>query len=132
MHNKSSWKAMNPAKLPPLSNIWSYGIKANTGSHHWMLYMTSCRNRQRYVWIVEISLMKSQIHQSFVTGLWKTDQIVRLGLFYYIGPANGYTCTLHIHSAITRLVWLVCFSRASFTHPVNSRLVQWDTCVQVI
>ena len=48
-----------------------------------------------------------------VTGFWKTDQIVTLGLFHFIAPANGYTCTLHIHSAITRLGWLVCFSRAS-------------------
>ena len=39
----------------------------------------------------------------YVTGFWKTDQIVRLGLFHFIGPANGYTYTLHIHSAITRL-----------------------------
>ena len=33
-----------------------------------------------------------------VTGFWK----ITLGLFHIIGPANGYTCTLHIHSAITR------------------------------
>ena len=33
----------------------------------------------------------------------ETDQIITLGLIYFIGPANGYTCTLHIHSAITRL-----------------------------
>ena len=31
----------------------------------------------------------------FVAGFWKTDQIVTLGLFHFIGPANGYTCTLH-------------------------------------
>ena len=54
----------------------------------------------------------------FVTGFWKTDQIVTLGLFHFIGPANGYTCTLHIH--ITKLGGLVCFSRASFADPVNS------------
>ena len=35
---------------------------------------------------------------------WKADQIVTLGLFYFIGPVNGYTCTLHIHSVITGLV----------------------------
>ena len=62
-----------------------------------------------------------------MTGFWKTDQIVTLGLFHFIGPANGYTCTLHIHSAITRLGWLVCFSRASFVNPVNSWLRQWDS-----
>ena len=33
----------------------------------------------------------------------KTDQIVTLGLFHFIGPANSYTHTLPIHSAITRL-----------------------------
>ena len=60
-----------------------------------------------------------------MTGFWKTDRIVTLGLFHFIGPANGYTCT-HIHSAITRLGWLVCFSRASFTNPVNSWIRQWD------
>ena len=36
-----------------------------------------------------------------VTVFWKTDQIVTLGLFHFIDPANGYTYTLHIHSAIT-------------------------------
>ena len=56
----------------------------------------------------------------YVTGFWKTDQIVTLGLFHFIGPANGHTCTLHIHSAITRLGGLVCFSRASFANPINS------------
>ena len=38
-----------------------------------------------------------------VTGIWKTDQIVTLILFHFIDPANSYTCTLHIHSSITRL-----------------------------
>ena len=59
-----------------------------------------------------------------MTGFWKTDWIVTLGLFHFIGPANGYTCTLHIYSAIIRLGWLVCFSRASFADPVNSWLRQ--------
>ena len=39
----------------------------------------------------------------YVTGFWKTDRIVTLGLFHFIGPANGYTHTLHIHTAIVRL-----------------------------
>ena len=47
-------------------------------------------------------------------------QIVTLGLFHFIGPANGYTCTLHIHSAITRL-------GVSFADPVNSWLRLWYT-----
>ena len=62
----------------------------------------------------------------YVTGFWKTDRIVTLGLFHFIGPANGYTCTLHIHSAVTRLDGLVCFSRASFANPINSWLRQSD------
>ena len=62
----------------------------------------------------------------YVTGFWKTNRIVTLGLFHFIGPANGYTCTLHMHSTITRLGWLVCFSTVSFTDPVNSWLRQWD------
>ena len=34
----------------------------------------------------------------YVTGFWKTDQIVMLSLFYYfIGPANKYTHTLAIY-----------------------------------
>ena len=56
----------------------------------------------------------------------KTNWFVTLGLFHFIGPANGYTCTLHIHSVITRLGWLVCFSRVTFTDPVNSWLRYWD------
>ena len=74
--------------------------------------------------------MPSSKYWLFVTGFWKTDRIVTLGLFHFIGPANGYTgtCTLHIHSAITGLGWLVCFSRVSFVDPVNSWLRQWDPC----
>ena len=41
---------------------------------------------------------------SFVTGFWKTsNRIVTLGLFHFIGPGNGYTYTLQIHSAINSL-----------------------------
>ena len=43
-----------------------------------------------------------------------------------IGPANGYTCTLHINSAIIRLGSLACFSRVTFADPVNSWLRQWN------
>ena len=39
----------------------------------------------------------------YVTGFWKTDQIVTLVLFHFIGPTNGYTRTPHIHSASIRL-----------------------------
>ena len=38
-----------------------------------------------------------------VTGFWKTDRNVTLGLFHFIGPANAYTHTLHIRTAIIRL-----------------------------
>ena len=67
------------------------------------------------------------IHNNYVTGFWKADWIVTLDLFHFIGPANGYTCTLHIHNAINRLGWLVCFSRATFADPVSSWLRQCIT-----
>ena len=54
----------------------------------------------------EIILMITQLSTykcTYLTGFWKTDRIVTLGLFHFIGPANGYTCTLHIHSTIIRL-----------------------------
>ena len=57
---------------------------------------------------------------TYVTGFWKTDRIVTIGLFHFIGPANGHIHTLHIHSEITKLGGLVCFSVASFADPVNS------------
>ena len=41
-----------------------------------------------------------------VTGFWKTDQIVTLRLFHFIGPGNGYTCTLHIHTQCHYQAWL--------------------------
>ena len=42
-------------------------------------------------------------NSKYVTGFWKTDRNVTLGLFHFIGPANGYTHTLHIRTAIVRL-----------------------------
>ena len=50
-----------------------------------------------------------------------------MNLFHFIGQANGHTCTLHIHSAIAGLGWLICFSRVNFANPVNSWLRQWDS-----
>ena len=50
-----------------------------------------------------MDILKAEVEFVFVTEFWKTDQIVTLGLFHFIGPANGYTRTLHIYSAITRL-----------------------------
>ena len=43
------------------------------------------------------------IHAVNVIGFWNTEQIVTLGLFHFIGPANGYTHTLPIQSTITKL-----------------------------
>ena len=37
-----------------------------------------------------------------VTGYWKTDRIVTLGLFHFIGPADSYTHTLPVHCCIDR------------------------------
>ena len=81
-----------------------------------------------YSFIYPVCLFLSYLKHAFVyvTGFWKTDRIVTLGLFHFIGPANGYTHTLHIHTAIIRLGWLVCFSRATFADPVNSWVGQWD------
>ena len=50
-----------------------------------------------------IMLLQKMRQPIYVTGFWKTDQIVTLGQFHFIGPANGYTHTLHIHTAIIRL-----------------------------
>ena len=80
----------------------------------------------RFVYVPINIFLLTIIIPLFVTGFWKTDRIVTLGLFHFIGPANGHSHTLHIHSAITRHGGLVCFSRASFADPVNSWLRQWD------
>ena len=89
------------------------------------MYDLPCR--AGFMFIVPCIQMFSIISDTFVTGFLKIDRIVTLGLFHFIGPANGYTCTLHIHSAIIRFGWPVCFSRANFADPVNSWLRQWDT-----
>ena len=53
------------------------------------------------------NLMIQKASSSYATGFWKIIQIVTLErplrLFYFTGPANGYTRTLYIHSAIIRL-----------------------------
>ena len=43
---------------------------------------------------------------AFVTGFWKTDQTITLGQFYFIGPANDYTQTLHIRAQCHYQAWL--------------------------
>ena len=52
-----------------------------------------------HVWL-HVTLILQSV---FVTGFWKTDQNVTLGLFHFIGQTNGYTRTLHIHSVSIRL-----------------------------
>ena len=50
------------------------------------------------------STLTYAVHGLYVTGFWKTDRNVTLDLFHFIGPANGYPHTLHIHTAIVSLV----------------------------
>ena len=44
----------------------------------------------------------------YVTGFWKTDQIVKIGLFYFVTQLRT-THTPPIHSVIIRFDWLVSF-----------------------
>ena len=60
--------------------------------------MTVCNLRAPFV--IECYIKTCYKH---VTGFWETNQVVTLGLFHFIGPANSYTHILPIHSAITRL-----------------------------
>ena len=71
------------------------------------------------------SPIASYLYMIFVTGYWKTDRIVTIGLLHFIAPANSHTHTLLVHCCINRLNWLVCFSRAGFANHVKSRLRQW-------
>ena len=64
--------------------------------------------------IIYCNMTAKGLTDIYVTGFWKTDQTVTLGLFHFIGQTNGYTC------ASIRLGCLVCFSRATFANPVNS------------
>ena len=122
-----------------MNSLWSYGLSESLTSYgHGFshiypiiasLYQSIIVHQVHYLWI-RCSTGKysrsSIVWHLYVTGFWKTDRIVTLGLFHFIGPANGYTHTLHIHTAIIRLGRLVCFSRATFADPVNSWLGQWD------
>ena len=76
-------------------------------------------------WTIQPASVSNILLISYVTGFWKTDWNVILGLFHFISPANSYTHTLSIHSAITRLSWLDCFSTVTFTGHVKSQLRQW-------
>ena len=61
--------------------------------------------------------------------MWKTDQNVILGLFHFTSLANirntTLICTLLIHSGITRLSWLVCYTGTSFANYLKSQLRQY-------
>ena len=58
----------------------------------------------------------------FVTGFWRTDQNVTLGLFHFIAQLIAILI-LPMHSGITRLSYLVSFSQASFiTNHIKSHL----------
>ena len=46
----------------------------------------------------------------YVTGFWKTNQNVTLGLFHFIAPAKSHIHPLPVHSCITSLSWLICIS----------------------
>ena len=74
-------------------------------------------NKQFPEMLIESKL--SLQHTLYVTGFCKINKIVTLGCFHFIGPANGYSCTLYIHGVINRLSLLVYFSRASFANAVN-------------
>ena len=99
-----------------------YGIQKWTKTNSLIIVFVSKKKYQllKQCYHSQKSIQKAY---SYVTGFWKTDQIVTQDPFHFIGPANSYTCTLHIHSAIGRLGWLVCFSRASFANPV---IHDWD------
>ena len=82
------------------------GNNGGDGGDHWS--KNNINVVAGYVSIICVNLFVCNMYiyiyiHIYVTGFWKTDQIVTLGLFHFIGPANSYTCTLHIHSAITRL-----------------------------
>ena len=57
-----------------------------------------------------------QIICTCVTGLWKTDCDITLGLFHFIAPANIHTHTLPAHCCIV-----------GFANHVKSRLGQWGS-----
>ena len=50
----------------------------------------------------EIAL-KEDLYSAYVTGYWKTDRNVTLGLLHFIAPANSHTHTLPVHCYIKRL-----------------------------
>ena len=102
--------------------LWNNSSDAN--NIDCILYGLKCDdfNEHEETWEVVITVLYFKI----VTGYWKTDHNVTLGQLHFIGPANSHTHALSMHCCITRLSWLVCFSRAGFSDRVKSRLRQWD------
>ena len=64
--------------------------------------LTALNNLQHFQPHSQLLLM-GDFNSKNVTGFWKTDQSVTLGLFHFTGQTNGYTRTLHIHSVSIRL-----------------------------
>ena len=50
----------------------------------------------------EIAL-KEDLYSAYVTGYWKTDHNVTLGLLHFVAPANSHTHTLSVHCYNKRL-----------------------------
>ena len=57
----------------------------------WICFITT------QLYNTDLSKCENQVKWLYVTGYWKTDQIVTLGLFHFIGPADSYTHTLPMH-----------------------------------
>ena len=55
-------------------------------------------------------MIKSTMCAMYVTGFWKTDQIVTLGLFHFIGPSTlvHYTYTVQLPGLVA---WSACLER---------------------
>ena len=58
----------------------------------------------RILCFIVFLVMSIVFHHIIVTGFWKTDQNVTLGLFHFIGQTNGYTRILHITVSVSGLV----------------------------
>ena len=73
-----------------------------------------------YAWNILTEIKLQGFVDINVTGFEKNQQNCDRRSIPFIGPANSYTHTLPIHSAITRLDQLVYISRSSFANCVNS------------
>ena len=96
------------AKLQPLVSHCKYFMKSVFCNKFLLLY-TEDFWMCHYVRFSQIESPLLKAINIYVAGYWKTTQIVTLGLFHFIGPANRYTLVLPIHSANTRLSWWCAF-----------------------